>query len=384
MADTARGPEEGRASRRARASNRYELRRRLLRRLGRALPERRSHWALVSVSSLDTLESSAALLAAVDAMESLGWPAPRVISEMGAIEWSRLERRVGEGLIVVLDRGGTGAHRPVGDILARGPSDAPRNPVVVLTTSPPTGRWAEDVALTVVSDLVEARDTHARPRADRRTVLCPDILFGLGPLEREPPASDETVKILSRDSLDLLRGLRNREVESDQLLRRLGRGRPAIRSATDRLREGLHLRAAAARLRAAVTRLSACSVVITDRWDVHVLCLLLGIRHVVVAEPESALATRVERWTEHFPTVRRSDDLDRSEAVAASFSAPCVGCGDAPRVDSGADPVPCEELAQIGPTHPTGGQVGGQHGHPDESDRRGHEDQEVEGGNTEE
>ncbi|MEM7414915.1 MAG: hypothetical protein AAF389_05410 [Gemmatimonadota bacterium] len=308
-----------------------ELQRRVRRRLGRAVPERPERWGIVSVAPVVGIESSAALLSAVDVLASLGWPDPTFVGDLTNAEPRVLQRRVGRGAIVVLDRNaasiGEASDQRLGHLL----SESSRNSLIVLSdVAPEPPRWAQlhTGSVTLVSDVVRSSRGHRTDGDGIATVTCPDVLFGLGPLERTADAHGCVSFLRGRDQSadDWMPGVSHPAVDAEFRLRVLGGRHRALRSVTARLREGLLLRAAAARLRSAIARLSECRVVITDRWDVHVLSVLLGTPQVLVAPPGGVLAERSGRWTARLPNVRLCADVAEAEATAVSLLNPCSGC----------------------------------------------------------
>lgn len=179
------------------------------------------------------------------------------------------------------------------------------------------------------------RDRKSQAFAERHfpctTVLCPDMAFALGDIRREPA---------SLDFLCLLR--RDKEVVTDhaRLLRvladlggsldvadwieapgsRLGRRDKALastwrrfpwsigptRSFAFRLRE----RYARERLAFGLNLLSRGSMVVTDRLHAHVLCCLLGVRHLLFDSLDGKVAALYEAWTKGTRHARLVSSVD--------------------------------------------------------------------------
>jgi pyruvyl transferase EpsO len=164
-----------------------------------------------------------------------------------------------------------------------------------------------------------------------RSALCPDMAFYLGRLDREQPpdvdilwlrredreAAAEKVAVprdvLVCDWLDdrvpalrrVRRVLRPFAIREPRSLRVVNRalGDAYDRQARQRLREGCRL-------------LGRGKVVITDRLHAHILCLLLGIPHVLLDNSYGKVRRVHEAWTADAPRVRWAASPD--EAVAAA------------------------------------------------------------------
>ena len=67
--------------------------------------------------------------------------------------------------------------------------------------------------------------------------------------------------------------------------------------------------------------------VITDRLHAHILCLLMGIPHVVVDNNYGKLGSFLEAWTKHAPGVRFCRDWTEAGSVLSAAPAECVASG---------------------------------------------------------
>jgi exopolysaccharide biosynthesis protein PssK len=85
---------------------------------------------------------------------------------------------------------------------------------------------------------------------------------------------------------------------------------------------------AAARFRAGIAMLSSGRVVVTDRLHAHVMCLLLGIPHVVLDNNYGKLAGLLDTWTGGSPLVHRADTPDAAMDLAATLVAERGGGSD--------------------------------------------------------
>jgi exopolysaccharide biosynthesis predicted pyruvyltransferase EpsI len=73
---------------------------------------------------------------------------------------------------------------------------------------------------------------------------------------------------------------------------------------------------AGAQLRAGVRLLARGEVVVTDRLHAHILCLLVGIPHVLLDDRNSKVRTFHDAWTRGAGVVRVVDTLDAAAAAA--------------------------------------------------------------------
>lgn len=177
-----------------------------------------------------------------------------------------------------------------------------------------------------------ARDRQSLDRAadlsPRAVHLLPDMAFGLGALTR-PGSWSTPVVALARDDVESGSGLRITArgvvpvVDWDlgrlgnlrwQLTRTVPRG---VRPLTSRPRgwravAPVHDRALDAMQRqvlgAGLRLLASASVVVTDRLHAHVLCVLLGIPHVVLDNSYGKVRALHEQWTAESRTTHWSDD----------------------------------------------------------------------------
>lgn len=170
-----------------------------------------------------------------------------------------------------------------------------------------------------------------------RTALCPDMAFYIGRIDRViPPDVDilwlrredrETSGasgpvpsgVLACDWLDdrvpMLRRARN-------LLRPLAAREPGRRFILARALAIAYDQQARRRLRAGCSLLSRGRVVITDRLHAHILCLLLGIPHVLLDNSYGKVRRVHETWTAGAPGVRWAASPSEAIAVARSLVHP--------------------------------------------------------------
>ncbi|MFZ6004375.1 MAG: polysaccharide pyruvyl transferase family protein [Actinomycetota bacterium] len=191
---------------------------------------------------------------------------------------------------------------------------------------------------------VLVRDRPSRGAAERlgvNTVLCPDPAFALGALRRRAPVQPQ-IWLLRTDAeaidhpasvpegvvpVDWLRpgstsALRRGPITVGRVAfsagRRLDRvlvagplrGDLSWRSFDRIAREHLHR---GARL------VSDGNVVVTDRLHGHILCLLLGIPHVVLDNHYGKLRRFIEAWTHESPLVRTAESTEQAAEIAAEL-----------------------------------------------------------------
>jgi pyruvyl transferase EpsO len=166
-----------------------------------------------------------------------------------------------------------------------------------------------------------------------RTILCPDMAFALGDIQRAPASLDflcllrqdkeavtdhsKLVGVLaelggSLDVADWNKAQDTRADKRDKALSRAWRRFPwtvgLTRSFAFRVREQ-HARE---RLAFGLGLLSRGSMVITDRLHAHVLCCLLGVRHLMFDSLDGKVSALYEAWTkntQHAQLVRSVDQV---------------------------------------------------------------------------
>ncbi len=164
------------------------------------------------------------------------------------------------------------------------------------------------------------------------TLLCPDMAFALGDVERGVASLDflcllrrdkEVVTDHSRllqilaelggslDVADWIEASDSRLGQRDKVLGKAWRRFPwtigLSRSFAFRLRE----RYARERLAFGLDLLSRGSVVITDRLHAHVLCCLLGVRHLLFDSMDGKVSGLYEAWTKGTEHARLVSSVDQ-------------------------------------------------------------------------
>jgi exopolysaccharide biosynthesis predicted pyruvyltransferase EpsI len=141
-----------------------------------------------------------------------------------------------------------------------------------------------------------------------RAALCPDLAFGLGALTRAPARRSGEIRLLRRDLESAAPGVSEDGSvdwgESDPAgvaawlnsrLRYLYGRHP--RALIAGLLARLYARLAQDRLQRGLQLLTTGETVLTDRLHAHILCVLLGIPHVLRADRFGKVSDFVNTWT---------------------------------------------------------------------------------------
>jgi len=180
------------------------------------------------------------------------------------------------------------------------------------------------------------RDRNSQSFAEKHfpctTMLCPDMAFALGDIAREPASLDflcllrqdkevvtdhsKLLQVLaelggSLDVADWIEAPDSRLGQRDKALGRTWRRFPwsigLTRSFAFRLRE----RYARERLAFGLGLLSRGSMVITDRLHAHVLCCLLGVRHLLFDSLDGKVSALYDAWTKGTTNARLVSSVDQ-------------------------------------------------------------------------
>jgi len=186
--------------------------------------------------------------------------------------------------------------------------------------------------------LVRDRESLAAARGEFKTpsLLCPDMAHALPALSR-PPAEQEIVWLLRDDVEARDGGARRREVpsvdwrsEEDSWRRRLDRfltedwswraparwTRPLVAPLHDRVRDAVVRR----RVERGCALLGRGRAVVTDRLHGHLLCLVLGIPHVLLDDGYGKLRSYHETWTRPCRLARWARTVEEASALAADLA----------------------------------------------------------------
>jgi exopolysaccharide biosynthesis predicted pyruvyltransferase EpsI len=163
--------------------------------------------------------------------------------------------------------------------------------------------------------------------------LAPDMAFALGPLALPAPARQPLVW-LARTDREAVGGGADRPVEAtdwtvaaDPPLERLRRvtyhltylagASPLFAYLLSRQAPPTYERLSTVRLRWGSELLSAGEVVVCDRLHAHLLCVLLGVPHVVYPDRYGKVRDLYETWTNESPIAKWASDVDAAFKLAA-------------------------------------------------------------------
>jgi len=169
-------------------------------------------------------------------------------------------------------------------------------------------------------------------------VLCPDMAFALGPLERPLPADREILWLLRSDRESAIHSDAEKMDWPDDEVRG-GPKPPLSMSAARWLQEALSPEVARrragyrplaavndwlarARLARGLRTVSRGHVVVTDRLHGHILSLLLGIPHVLLDSRHGKLRHFYETWTEGNELAHWADSTDEALDLARDGHVP--------------------------------------------------------------
>lgn len=297
-------------------------------------------YALIDFPNYANVGDSAIYLGQLAALRALGAPRPRYICDFRTYDRAELARRIGaKGAILLTGGGSFGDLWPTAQDLREEIVRAfPGNAVVQL---PQTIHFETREALHRARSAFNTHDDITLLVRDRRsleiagneftarTLLCPDMAFALGALDRPRRPLYPAVWLLRTDkesaveAISVPTGVRRDWLdEPPTRLRSLsytltnavrhpalgGLARPLLRSvyeplARQRLRRGLHT-------------LASGRVVVTDRLHGHILSLLLNIPHIVLDNSYGKLASFAETWTTGIDGVRQARSIAEAAEIA--------------------------------------------------------------------
>jgi pyruvyl transferase EpsO len=300
--------------------------------------------ALIDFPNTANVGDSAIYLGELACLESLGVPFPRFICDLRTYDRAELADRLGPSGVILFAGGGS-----LGDVWPAAQElreeivrSFPGHRIVhfpqtihfergdTLRRTRATLNAHPDITLLV-------RDHRsleiARNEFRARSELCPDVAFALGPLPRPVPASRPLLWLLRTDKET--RGPGHQATghtpvdwldEPPMWLRTLSyRLMGAVRRrAVRRLARPLLMRAYAPlahqRLQRGLRLLAAGEVVVTDRMHGHILCLLMGIPHVLLDNSYGKLSSFYETWTTDVDDVRWAESPAQALELATELA----------------------------------------------------------------
>lgn len=290
--------------------------------------------ALVDVPNHGNVGDSAIFLGELAWMREAGLPPPDYMCDIYSYDEAELRAKVPRGTILIHGGGNLGDLWKYHQALRERILEAfPAHRVIQL---PQTIHFESPAALERAAWLFSAHrglTIMARDRVSfeiardglrcRDVRLCPDLAFALGPIDRPTPADDDVVALVRTDKESAARplpqGLRPVDWLDDRATPRL-----RLEGFLRRHRVGLGLRTrlrrplAEQRLRRGCELLSRGRQVVTDRLHAHILCLMMGIPHVVVDNNYGKLRSFFDAWTANAPGVRFCRDwTDVNSALLA-------------------------------------------------------------------
>ncbi len=266
---------------------------------------------------------------------------PRYMSDIATHSTRGMQRRIGDGTILLSGGGNFGdlwsKHQEFREHIV---SSFPRNPIIQLPQSmhfknPANLRKASGIFRRHKNVTILVRDEQSRELALRHLAedvrMCPDMAFAIDDdLVREEPI--EPILWLGRQDIEA--SGRAHPCPQDVHVAdwpstnesgwfRLGeyvRTQRALRPRLEPFSRAplgfLYERIARARFRSGCSLLSQGRVVITDRLHGHILCLLLGIEHVLLDNSYGKLSRFYKCWTQGSPLAHWCDSSQEALETA--------------------------------------------------------------------
>jgi pyruvyl transferase EpsO len=173
-----------------------------------------------------------------------------------------------------------------------------------------------------------------RDNFDCPIALCPDMAFQLGTLPRPQPPSTNTIYLLRSDkeSLGYAEQARSIGMEPIDWLSETKEFERINRVVTGLWTPGQKLwrlfnfclapiydMTAQARLARGLNILSKGKIIVTDRLHVHILCILMGIPHVVLDNSYGKVKNFINVWTKDSSLVHLADSLFEAKELVSSL-----------------------------------------------------------------
>ena len=314
-------------------NNLADLRGTIEKTLGAVIPRDRP-CALVDFPNHTNVGDSAIWLGARTVLGTLGIDVAYT-ADRTSFRRRTLERRVGRGPILINGGGNFGDLWPGCQTFREElVSGFPKNPIIQLPQSIHF-RATENLervraALRGHGDFVVlVRDVASLKTAQEdlqlEASLCPDMAFALRPAGRsERPERDilwlgrEDIEGLHRpqaewdvDIADWLEEPESALQSANHLLVRLVRRSPrGVDHLATKALEATYDRLAERRLRRGCALVASARVVITDRLHAHILCVLLGVPHVLLDNSYGKVSGVYEAWTSECSFARFADSAD--------------------------------------------------------------------------
>jgi exopolysaccharide biosynthesis predicted pyruvyltransferase EpsI len=301
--------------------------------------------ALVGFPNYANVGDSAIWLGTLACLRALGSAAPRYVCDHATYTRERLAAGVGNGTILLHGGGSLGDLWPEHEGLREEVIAAfPANPIIQL---PQAIHFQERVALAHARAVFDRhprltlllRDqqslTIARNEFRAPSVLCPDMAFCLGALPQQATARRRVLWLgrMDQESAAASRVPADAGIEPVDwltehapllwLARRLGSRRLLRVRGLRWLRTALPWTydwAARQRLLRGCRLLSGGRVVVTDRLHGHILCVLLGIPHVLLDNSYRKVRSFHETWTRDCELVRWCESGSQALRLADGLS----------------------------------------------------------------
>lgn len=300
-------------------------------------------YALLDYPAYANIGDSAIWLGAIELLREHGAGAPAYTCSAQTYDAATLRRLVGSGPILITGGGNFGdLYEANQSMRERVVCDFADNRVVQL---PQTLRYEREEALAASRQVFAAhpdftlavRDETslalARDELGVRTLLAPDLAFALAPLPRPEPHGDHVVWLLRADDESRRDGELPDGVETvdwprnprrglsgiqRKLSRRVGKA-PSRRTLLANLLRRTYDPMAQRRLDRGCAILGAGRAVVTDRLHGHILCVLMGLPHVVLDNSYGKNRAFLEAWTQDAPGATWCGDV---REAAGALSAP--------------------------------------------------------------
>ena len=301
--------------------------------------------ALLDFPDHGNVGDSAIWLGEVACLQSLGLARPCYTCDQSTYSRERLRCRLGQGTIL-LSGGGN-----FGDLWEQNQTfrervilDFPGNPIIQLPQSicfqdgtalkRAQQRLNSHSRLTLLLRNRQSLD-FARNEFRAPSLLCPDMAFCLGPLHRPAAVTDRIVLLARMDKesatptwpaspgIERLDWLDETQMKSlNGYLWYWIKNRPRVKRLIPWLVSWMQNRIAHARLNRGCRLLARGSAVISDRLHVHILCLLLGVKHFVLDNSYGKVRSYYETWTSASRVAHWCESAEEAAALALSASVP--------------------------------------------------------------